>query len=197
MKNSIEHIWHYFHLIDTLSYPRQSIQIGVLVSDSEDRTYARALELADERQYYRGRTKEERYGRISVFNKDFAEGGGKLDENLLAKRQGGGSEAGQGEKNVGKGRHAFALQVTRRKLLAKSRTWLLQTAITPEVDWVLWIDVDVVEYQKDLINVLLQKANETGADVVVPNCMWRTYNEMGYVSDFIKNFSFRKEKDSR
>ncbi|KAL8278423.1 hypothetical protein RQP46_009113 [Phenoliferia psychrophenolica] len=179
MKNSIEHIWHFFHLIDSLSYPRHLLQIGVLVSDSSDRTYARALELADERQYSRAR-KQQHYGRISVFNQDFALPPSDSDSPEDA-TGGGGETAIEGEAgtNVGGARHGFGVQVQRRKLLARSRTWLLGAAMTPEVDWALWIDVDVVDYDADLIEHLLDKANETSADVVVPNCMWKTYNEMG------------------
>lgn len=165
MKNSIEHIWHYFHLLDSLSYPRHLLQLGVLVSDSTDRTYARALELADERQYSR-RRRSEHYARISVFNQDFARGGPAV-------------LAGAAGTNVGAARHDFGAQVARRQLLARSRTWLLGAALAPEVDWVLWIDVDVVEYDADLIEQLLARGNATDADVVVPNCMWKTYNEMG------------------
>lgn len=161
MKNSIEHIWHFFHLLDTLSYPRHLLHLGILVSDSSDATYTRALELADERQY--SRPSKARYGRISVFRKDFAEAG-----------------VG-GNDNVGGARHGYDLQVGRRKLLAKSRTWLLGAAMAPEVDWALWIDVDVVEYDKELVQTLLGYARSEQADVVVPNCMWKTYNEMGCV----------------
>lgn len=161
MKNSIEHIWHFFHLLDTLSYPRHLLHLGVLVSDSFDTTYSRALELADERQY--SRPSKAHYGRISVFNKDFDQRGE------------------EGNDNVGGARHDFDQQVERRKLLGKSRTWLLGAAMVPEVDWVLWIDVDVVEYDKDLVQTLLGWAGREKADVVVPNCMWKTYNEMGYV----------------
>lgn len=200
MKNSLEHIWHYFHLLDTLSYPRHLIQLGILVSDSSDRTYLRALELADERQY--SRKKSQHYGRISVFRKDFVDYAKNATRTTVpgvpgdapaAGEAGEGGEAVEGAKpgmlevidvgtNVGAGRHKFSLQVARRKLLAMSRTWLLGAAMMPEVDWVLWIDVDVVEYEKNLIETLLEKGNETRADVVVPNCMWKTYNEMGCVS---------------
>lgn len=169
MKNSIEHIWHYFHLLDSLSYPRHLLQLGVLVSDSVDRTYLRALELADERQYSRKR-RSQHFGRISVFNQDFA---AAAPANELVE--------GDAGSNVGGERHQFGVQVNRRKLLAKSRTWLLGAAMAPEVDWVLWIDVDVVDYDKDLIEQLLERGNATGADVIVPNCMWKTYNEMGCV----------------
>lgn len=169
MRNAIEHIWHFFHLVDSLTYPRHLIHLAILVSDSSDRTYARALELADERQYsrsYRGR----RYGRISVFQQDFAATEG--------------SEAGAYTgANVGKERHEYDAQVGRRKALGKSRTWLLNSAMAPEVDWALWLDVDLVDYEPTLIERLMEHAHAEGptggADVVVPNCVWKTYNEMG------------------
>lgn len=94
-----------------------------------------------------------------------------------AKGKRGAGEAG--EDNVGGHRHDFSLQVSRRERLAKSRTWLLSAAMTPEVDWVLWVDVDVVDYERDLIQVLRRWAGRERAEVVVPNCMWKTYNEMG------------------
>ncbi|KAM0754201.1 hypothetical protein T439DRAFT_346382 [Meredithblackwellia eburnea MCA 4105] len=171
MKNSIEHIWHYFHLLDTLTYPRHLLHLGVLVSDSTDRTYLRALELADERQFTR-RYKGNHYGRIAIFNKDFVPSSGGSADNATA-------VPGDVGDNIGPARHEFKRQIERRKVLAKSRTWLLNSALVPEVDWVLWIDVDVVEYDADLIQQLLKRGGESGADVVVPNCMWKTYNEMG------------------
>ncbi|GAA6021151.1 hypothetical protein JCM10207_008334 [Rhodosporidiobolus poonsookiae] len=173
MRNSLEHIWHFFHLVDQLTYPRHLLQLAILVSDSQDRTYARALELADERQYgrkYRGK----RYGRMSVFRRDFAE-----------REREGGAGAYEGE-NVGAERHKYDAQVGRRKLLAKSRTWLLQSAMSAEVDWALWLDVDVVDYEPQLVERLvgfakgeLPAGEGAEADVVVPNCVWKTYNEMG------------------
>lgn len=161
MKNSIEHIWHFFHQLDSLSYPRHLIQLGILVSDSTDRTYERALELADERQY--SRPAKQRYSAISIYQKDFAE---EMDFH---------------SKNVGAERHDFGLQVARRKVLAVSRTWLLNSAMRPDTDWVLWMDVDVVDYDKDLVQTLLGWSDKSGGDVVVPNCVWKTYNEMGCV----------------
>ncbi|BGO95852.1 hypothetical protein NBRC10512_001436 [Rhodotorula toruloides] len=173
MRNSIEHIWHFFHLVSTLTYPSHLLHLGILVSDTTDGTYQRALELADERQYSR-KFRGKRMGRISVFQKDFA-----------AEQKAAGEDAYVGE-NVGKERHEYAAQVGRRKLLGKSRTWLLNAAMVPEVDWVLWVDVDVVDYEASMIERLLAYAkgdrpslSERGADVVVPNCVWKTYNELG------------------
>ncbi|GAA5932327.1 hypothetical protein JCM1841_000850 [Sporobolomyces salmonicolor] len=183
MRNSLEHIWHFFHLLDSLTYPHHLLQLGILVSDSSDRTYARALELADERQFsraYRGR----RFGRVSVFSKDFADGA--LNDGETEGEEDGDEGSGYRGENVGKERHDYSVQIGRRKLLAKSRTWLLNAAMAPEVDWVLWLDVDVVDYEPAMVERLLgyakgelPGAGNGQADVVVPNCVWKTYNEMG------------------
>lgn len=180
MKNSIEHIWHFFHSLDSLSYPRHLIQVGVLVSDSTDRTYERALELADERQYTR--KEKEHYGRISIFRKDFVDeskaNAAKVDsESPIV----GDAPVDEALSNVGKARHSFSFQKYRRSLLARSRSWLLMSALAPEVDYVMWMDVDVVEYERDLIQTLIGWSEKSNADVVAPNCMWKSYNEMGYV----------------
>ncbi len=58
------------------------------------------------------------------------------------------------------------LQRERRSVLAKSRNHLLFRALGDE-DWVLWLDVDVVEYPPGIIERLL----ETGKDIVQPNCV--------------------------
>jgi hypothetical protein len=63
-------------------------------------------------------------------------------------------------------RYAPHLQLKRRSVLAKSRNHLLFHALDDE-DWVLWLDVDVVEYPPDIIERLLA----TGKDIVHPNCV--------------------------
>src|SRR5215813_2206261 len=59
-----------------------------------------------------------------------------------------------------------AIQVERRTVLAKSRNHLLMHALDDE-DWVLWLDVDVIEYPTDIIERLLA----TGKDIVHPHCV--------------------------
>lgn len=161
MKNAIEHIWHFFHLIDSLEYPRSLIHIGILVSDSQDRTYERAHELALERQ--KRFAKKNRYGEILVFRKNFVES----------------EEEGALLENKGKERHDFDIQIRRRTVLAKSRSWLLSSALSPEVDWVLWLDVDVVEYRPTLLTDLIGWGKNQSAQVISPNCVWRTYDDIG------------------
>jgi GT2 family glycosyltransferase len=59
-----------------------------------------------------------------------------------------------------------SLQLMRRAVLARSRNHLLFRALEDH-DWVLWLDVDVVEYPSDVIERLLA----TGKRVVQPNCV--------------------------
>jgi mannan polymerase complexes MNN9 subunit len=188
MRNAIEHIWHFFHLVDSLTYPRHLLHLAILVSDTSDGTYTRALELADERQYGRKYRGNGRYGRISVYHKDFAADQQKADD------LDGSSNVYAGA-NIGSERHTYEAQVGRRKLLGKSRTWLLTSALAPEIDWVLWADVDLVDYEATLVERLMAYAQGSlpagtteGADVVVPNCVWKTYNEMGWGSSLSGSF---------
>lgn len=188
MKNSLEHIWHYFQLLDSLSYPRELIQIGILVSDSTDNTYTRALELADERQYSTptGTLNRGKYNKITILSKNFNTA--PTSPTFSSQDDADYEKDLAGLENIGKARHSYSLQIPRRKLLAKSRSWLLSSTLDPEVDFVLWLDVDVVEFSEDLIQVLLNWGEKEKADVIVPNCMWKSYNEMGYVDVSLSPF---------
>ncbi|KAI8342395.1 hypothetical protein BC941DRAFT_368077, partial [Chlamydoabsidia padenii] len=64
-------------------------------------------------------------------------------------------------------RHRFELQPLRRSFMARSRNYLLSTALRPKHDYVLWLDVDVVKYSSSILKDLIS-VNE---DVVVPNCL--------------------------
>jgi len=59
-------------------------------------------------------------------------------------------------------------QIARRSVLARSRNHLLSHALRDQ-DWVLWLDVDVVEYPPDLIQRLLA----AGKPIVHPHCVTR------------------------
>ena len=60
-------------------------------------------------------------------------------------------------------------QIARRSVLARSRNHLLFRALHDE-DWVMWLDVDVIEYPPDLIQRLLS----VGRSIVHPHCV-RSY----------------------
>jgi hypothetical protein len=63
-------------------------------------------------------------------------------------------------------RSAEAIQTPRRSVLAKARNHLLFHAIDDE-DWVLWMDVDLLDYPPDIIQTLLA----TGKEIVQPHCV--------------------------
>jgi hypothetical protein len=67
---------------------------------------------------------------------------------------------------AGKPRWSPELQVVRRAVLARSRNHLLFRALADE-DWVLWLDVDVIDYPADIVERLLA----TGKDIVHPHCL--------------------------
>jgi Anp1 len=62
-------------------------------------------------------------------------------------------------------RWAASHQLKRRTVLARSRNRLLSGALADE-DWVLWLDVDVIDYPPDVIERLLA----TGKELVAPHC---------------------------
>ena len=71
-------------------------------------------------------------------------------------------------------RWAGQIQYERRSVLAQSRNHLLFNALDDE-DWVLWLDVDVVDYPADVIERLLA----TGKEIVHPHCV-REYHGPSY-----------------
>jgi glycosyltransferase involved in cell wall biosynthesis len=71
-------------------------------------------------------------------------------------------------------RWAPSVQRERRANIAKARNRLLGAALA-EAEWVLWLDVDVIDYPPDLLTRLLAAHK----DIVVPHCMLpsgRTFN---------------------
>lgn len=77
------------------------------------------------------------------------------------------------------------IQFRRRVILARCRNHLLFHALDDE-DWVLWLDVDVIQYPQDIIQRLLS----FGKDILQPHCVkmpggpsfdhnaWRDHGQM-------------------
>ncbi|MDB5540993.1 MAG: hypothetical protein JWQ89_2720 [Devosia sp.] len=88
-------------------------------------------------------------------------------------------------------RWAPAYQIPRRAVLARARNHLLFHALDDE-DWVLWIDVDVIDYPADVLRRLLA----TGFDVVVPNCVTQwggpTFDQNNWANDGATTLSDRR-----
>jgi hypothetical protein len=63
-------------------------------------------------------------------------------------------------------RWAPPLQIARRTVLAKSRNHLLFAALRQE-QWVLWLDVDLTDYPRDVLAQMLA----TGKRIIHPHCV--------------------------
>ncbi|KAI8073077.1 Anp1-domain-containing protein [Gongronella butleri] len=150
-KEAARFIEPYFNNLHQLTYPHDRISLGFLVSDSKDDTIDLLRRTAS--RSMRGQHGwESPFHRIDIYQKDF-------DYDLPSNED----------------RHAFNVQVKRRQIMAKSRNTLLSAALTPEIDWVLWLDSDVVEYPATLLEELIG----LDKDIIVPNCYWHSYNEEG------------------
>jgi hypothetical protein len=86
---------------------------------------------------------EDRYRRVTLLRKDF---GFRIPDGVP--------------------RWAPEWQLERRQVMARSRNQLLFAALRDE-DWVLWLDVDVVEYPPDVVRRMLA----TGRSIVQPHCV--------------------------
>lgn len=144
LKNAEAYLPRYFELIDRLSYPKDLITVAFLVSDTTDRTVELLKERADE--YLNRQDPSARYHEIAIYEKDF---NFQLPEDK---------------------RHTFELQPLRRSFMARSRNYLLTAALREYHSWVLWLDVDVVNYPE----TILEDLQSVDVDVVVPNCLLDT-----------------------
>jgi peptide chain release factor subunit 1 len=63
-------------------------------------------------------------------------------------------------------RYSAVYQIARRTVLARARNHLLFRALQDE-DWVLWLDVDVIEYPEDILQTLIA----IDRDIVQPHCV--------------------------
>ncbi|KAI8384628.1 uncharacterized protein BYT42DRAFT_493216 [Radiomyces spectabilis] len=149
-KESAHLIERYFDSVNRLTYPHRLISLGFLVSDSKDGTVEK---LQDHARYIASQQQPwEKFHRISIFQKDF-----------------------HYDLATNEDRHAFNVQIQRRQIMAKSRNILLNSALTEEISWVLWLDGDVLEYPATLLEELIGMDK----DIIVPNCYWHSYNEEG------------------
>lgn len=79
-------------------------------------------------------------------------------------------------------RYEAVYQATRRAVLARARNHLLFRALR-EQDWVLWLDVDVIEFPVDII----QRLVDFDLDIVQPHCVLeyggRTFDRNAWCDD--------------
>lgn len=170
LKKVSGHITSYFTLLHSLSYPRNSLSLGFLVSDSDDGSY----DLVRDHFLERKRTitnRTETYREVTLVHQNFNYTPGSTWSDV----------------------HDMRNQIPRRKVLAKSRNYLLFSSLRPHHEWVLWLDSDVSHYATTLVQDLL---SFTGPDchIVVPSSFWR--DEKGKEHPYDRN-SWRETPESR
>lgn len=151
LKNAAPFIARYMELIDQMTYPKHLISIAFLVSDTTDDTVDTLRSQANVLLNRHG------YDSITIFEKDF---------NFSLPKE---------------NRHSFDLQPLGRSYMARSRNYLLSLALRYDHDWVLWLDIGVINYP----NTILHDLQNLNVDIVVPNCFRLT--EDGTLIGYDKN----------
>lgn len=140
LRNSAPDLPHLFKLLDGLAHPSVNTSLGFLVGDEDDDTGDVLHRLVQERA---NRDEDQRYRHITMLHKDF---------NLQVPS--------------GANRHSYPVQLQRRSVMARARTYLITATLEPTVDWVLWVDSDISEVSPTLFQDLLLYGK---AGIVEPN----------------------------
>ncbi|ODV94160.1 hypothetical protein PACTADRAFT_34970 [Pachysolen tannophilus NRRL Y-2460] len=110
-----------------------------------EEAYVNRLKNAFQPPYHQNYTKP--FRSVEIYNKDF------------------GQVIGQGFSD----RHDVKVQGIRRKLMGRSRNWLVSAALKPYHSWVYWRDADIETSPGEIIQDLMKHVD---FDVIVPN-VWR------------------------
>lgn len=120
-----------------LDYPAENLSVGILESDSTDDTLAAFIGEFT-------RLADAGWRSTGAWQRDF---GYRIPDGLP--------------------RWEPSIQLERRRILALSRNHLLFNALTDDIEWVLWLDADVIEFQPDIVRLL----TSLGRDIVQPHCV--------------------------
>ncbi|KAG0024411.1 Golgi mannosyltransferase complex subunit [Podila clonocystis] len=139
LTDAVPFLEHYFFKLATIDYPKELLSLGFLVSTAPDRDVDPTLQALEKHTSQLVNSSD--YRRITVLQQKskFTQ---RYDE-----------------------RHEYDRQTKRRQNLARCRNALVTTALLDE-SWVLWLDVDVVEYAP----TLLLKLMRFNKDIIAPNC---------------------------
>lgn len=141
----------YWENLNRLTYPHELISLGFIIPPGpEGDTTTEALQTAIA-ESQKGK-QANRFASVTVMRQDFESPLHSQDE---------------------KERHKMENQKVRRAAMATARNSLLFTTIGPSTSWVLWLDSDIVETPKNLI----QDLTRHNKDIIAPNCFQRYTND--------------------
>ncbi|KKA27428.1 hypothetical protein TD95_002015 [Thielaviopsis punctulata] len=149
LKDAAPYLSKYFELITALTYPHHLIDLGFLISDSNDETLAiLATELERVQQ---STDKTIPFRSATVVQKDF---GFQLSQSVEE-------------------RHSFEAQGPRRMAMGRARNYLLSSTLKSDHSWVYWRDADIVESPKAVIEDFIAHDR----DILVPNIWFHRYRD--------------------
>lgn len=150
LRDASAHLPMFFGHLRNFTYPHKLVDLAFLVSDSKDDTEEALNKQLEALQ--NDPNPSIPFGEISVIHKDF----------------------GQAVSQDAESRHGFAVQASRRKLMAQARNWLLSAALRPYHSWVYWRDADVETCPFTIIEDLMRHDK----DVIVPSKRFRLVIEL-------------------
>ena len=140
LRDAAAHLDIHFQLLLNLTYPHQHIDLAFLVGDCKDDTLS---VLHDQLDRLQDEDNPLRFKSAMVVKKDFGDSLGQSVEE----------------------RHSFKAQGTRRRMIGRSRNYLLYAAMKPVHDWIYWRDVDIVENPPTILEDFMKHDK----DVLVPS----------------------------
>lgn len=158
----------YWDNLMKLNYPHELITLGFILPKNKDGNAATSALQAAITKAQKGPAKD-RFRKVIIERQDFDPPLSSQDE----------SE-----------RHKLQNQKERRSSMSRARNSLLFTTLGPDTSWVLWLDADVVETPKTLIQDLASHDKP----VVIPNCFQRYKDEHGKPAE--RAYDFNSWQDS-
>lgn len=159
----------YWDNLVKLDYPHELISLGFILPKNKEGNAATAALQAAVAKTQSGPI-DDRFASVTILRQDF-------DPPLVS----------QDEKE----RHKMENQKVRRESMSRARNSLLFTTLGPATSWVLWLDADIVETPRTLIQDLAKHDKA----VIVPNCYQRYYNTETKQMD-VRPYDYNSWRDS-
>ncbi|KAF2857446.1 glycosyltransferase family 62 protein [Piedraia hortae CBS 480.64] len=159
----------YWENLCRLTFPHELISLGFIIPRGREGNLA-TLQLQERIQKTQAPTNKHRFASITILRQD--------SEPPFAQ-----TEAE---------RHALGAQKERRASMSKARNALLFSTLGPTTSWVLWLDSDIIETPRTLIQDLASH----NKPIIVPNCYQRYFNKERNAMD-VRPYDFNSWQDSQ